>query len=192
MHYFDEISLHPQLYIVEGDLHLLKEFTAYLLVKRAPSLIVDGGNRFDPFILSSFCEQLDTNAMERVYVSRAFTIFQLKILIISALPAFIQESAPSVVVVSFFSDLFHSDDVEKEVATILYKKLLFRLKEIVKTYYIPVVVTDQKNNSKIFDSRVSFKMKRNSVILSVDQQTFQIPFIPPYQRTLDSWRNIHG
>ncbi|MBU7014353.1 MAG: hypothetical protein HXS52_02170 [Theionarchaea archaeon] len=192
MHYFDEISLHSQLYLVEGDPHLLKEFTAYLLVKRAPSLIIDGGNRFDPFILSSFCERLDMNAMERVYVSRAFTIFQLKMLITRALPAFMQENAPSVVVVSSFSDLFHSDDVEEEIATVLYKKLLFRLKEIVKTYDIPVVVTDHKNNLKIFDSHVSFKMKKNGMILSVDQQTFQIPLIPPYQKTLDSWRNTHG
>ncbi|MBU6997620.1 MAG: hypothetical protein HXS41_08845 [Theionarchaea archaeon] len=192
MHYFDEISLRPQLYIVEGDPSLLKEFTAYLLVKRTPSLIIDGGNKFDPFILSSFCKQLDMNAMEQVYVSRAFTIFQLKMLITSALPAFIRESAPSVVVVSFFSDLFRSDDVEGEIATILYKKLLFRLKEIVKTYCVPVVVTDHKNTVKIFDSRVSFKMKRNAMVLSIDQQTFQVPFIHPYQKTLDLWRTTHG
>ncbi len=188
MHYFDEVPSEPQLYIIEGDPRLLKEFTSYILVKRAPSLILDGGNSFDPFTISFFCRKLETDAMERVFVSRAFTVFQLHTLITKNLPSFIREKNPSVVVVSFFSNLFRSDDVEEEILTILHKKLLFTLKEIVKKYEIPVMVTDHRNDSHVFECRIFFRMKRNVLLLSVNRETIQFPIIPPTQKTLDSWR----
>jgi hypothetical protein len=192
MHYFDKVPTEPQLYILEGDPHILKEFTSYLLVKRTPSLILDGGNSFNPFTISFFCRKLNIDAMEQIFVSRAFTVFQLKILITQNLPAFIQEKNPSIVFVSFFSDLFRSDDVEEKIRTILYKKLLLRLKEIVNTYDIPVMVTDRKNTSHVFDCRVSFRMKRNAVLLSIDGKKHQVPLIPLTQKTLDCWRDSRG
>ncbi len=189
MHYFD-VPLQPSLYLVEGDPPLLKEFTSYLLVKRAPSLIVDGGNSFNPFTISLFCRTLNKDAMEHIFVSRAFTVFQLK-MAIAALPGCIKEENPSVVVVSFFSDLFHSDDVEEEVKTILHQKLLLQLKDMVN-YGIPIIVTDFKNNSPVFDCRISFTTRGNVLFLSVDRERFHFPLIPPDQKTLDSWRDLHG
>ncbi len=192
MHYFDEVPLEPQLYLIEGDPHLLKEFMCYTLVKRAPSLVLDGGNSFDPFSVSFFCRKLSIDAMERVFVSRAFTVFQLKMLITKELPLFIRKEAPSVVFVSFFSDLFYSDDVEEEVLTILHRKLLLHLKKMVKRYRIPILVTDRQNSSELFDCRVLFRMKRDTLFLSVDQRKLQVPLVPQTQKTLDMWRDHHG
>jgi len=192
MYYFDEVPLEPQLYIIEGDPHLLKEFTSYILVKRAPSLILDGGNSFNPFTISFFCRKLKVDAMEKVFVSRAFTVFQLKMLITENLPSFIKKENPSVVVVSFFSNLFHSDDVEEEILTILHKKLLFRLKETARKYKIPVMVTDCRNNADVFECRILFKMKRDTFLLSINRETFQFPIVPVNQTTLDCWRRFYG
>jgi hypothetical protein len=192
MHYFDEVPTDPRLYILEGDPQVLKEFTAYTLVKKAPSLIFDGGNSFNPFTISFFCEKLSRDAMEHGFVSRAFTVFQMKVLITELLPSFIQEKNPSLVFVSFFSDLFHSDDVEEDVLTILHKKLLFRLKEVVKQYAIPIMVTDRANNDGVFDCRISFKTRKNSILLSIDKEKLQFPCIPSHQKTLDWWRCFHG
>ena len=192
MHYFDEIPTAPQLYLIEGTPPLLKEFMSYILVRRAPSLVVDGGNSFNPFTISFFCRALERDAMEQIFVSRAFTVFQLKMLITENLPLFIQKTLPSSIIVSEYSTLFHSDDVEEEILTILYKKLLMRLKETVKKYEIPIMVTDRKNSSELFDCRISFKTKRNVFFLSIDEHTFQFPFVPPHQKTLDSWRHCHG
>ncbi len=192
MQYFDEIPTAPQLYIIEGDPRLLKEFMPYILVKRAPSLVLDGGNSFNPFTISLFCKKLNVDAMEHIFVSRAFTVFQLKQLITHELPSFIKKEFPRLVLISCYSDLFHSDDVEEEVLTILHKKLLFQLKEIVRTYTIPIMVTDRKNSSSLFDSRISFRIKRGAFLLSVDENTLSFPLVPFNQKTLDHWRGAHG
>ena len=192
MHYFDAVPTEPYLYGIEGDPHLLKEFMSYILVKRAPSLILDGGNSFDPFTISFFCQKLCIDAMEKIFVSRAFTVFQLKTLITRELPLFIKKEPPSEVVVSLYSNLFHSDDVEEEVSTILYQKLLIRLKELVRTYKIPVMVTDHRNKSPLFDCRISFRIKRNTFLLSIDKNTVYYPLVPVTQKTLDCWRDYHG
>lgn len=192
MYHFDEVPTAPQLYIVEGDSPLLKEFTSYLLVKRTPSLILDGGNSVNPFAISFFCRKLQKDAMEQIFVSRAFTVFQLKTLITHELPLFIKKVPVCVVLVSCYSNLFHSDDVKEEVLTILHKKLLFRLKEISKRYNIPVMVTDYKNTSSLFDCRISFRIKRGTFLLSVDGKTLHFPLVPPDQKTLDYWRGYHG
>jgi hypothetical protein len=197
MHYFDEVPLEPQLYLLEGDRDLLMEFTSYILVKKAPSVVLDGGNSFNPFTISFFCRKLGVDAMENVFVSRAFTVFQLKALITQELVMTIQEIHPSVVVISFFNDLFYSDDVDKGVATILHKKLLFRLKQIVTSYSIPILVTSRKSKYKNFscsvcDCTVSLRMNSKSFILFIDQKKLQFPVVPPHQKTLDSWRGYHG
>lgn len=192
MHYFDEVPTESRLYTVDGDPHLLKEFVSYILVKRAPSLIIDAGNRFDPFMVSFFCRKLERDAMEQIFVSRAFTIFQLKALITRELPLFVQAHSPSVIVVSQYSNLFQSDDVEEEILTILHRKLLLRLREIVKEYDVPIMVTDKNNAARVFDCTILMRTRRTMVLLSVDQHTLQIPLIPPDQRTLDCWRESHG
>lgn len=192
MHYFEEIPTEPQFYIVEGDSPLLKEFMSYVLVKRAPSLVVDGGNSFDPFTMSIYCRKLQRDVMEQIFVSRAFTVFQLKMLITKELPLFIKEKRPSVIVVSYYSYLFHSDDVEEEILTILHQKLLMHLKETVKKYSIPVMVTDHKNSSPLFDCRISFRIKRSTFLLSIDGNTLYFPLIPADQKTLDFWRDHRG
>ncbi|MBU7032302.1 MAG: hypothetical protein HXS53_07205 [Theionarchaea archaeon] len=192
MHYFDEVPTESRLYTVDGDPHLLKEFVSYILVKRAPSLIIDAGNRFDPFMVSFFCRKLERDAMEQIFVSRAFTIFQLKALITRELPLFVKAHSPSVVVVSQYSNLFQSDDVEEEILTILHRKLLLRLREIVKEYDVPIMVTDKNNAARVFDCTILMRTRRTMVLLSVDQHTLHIPLIPPDQRTLDCWRESHG
>ncbi|KYK37432.1 MAG: hypothetical protein AYK19_21525 [Theionarchaea archaeon DG-70-1] len=195
MHYFEEVPTDPKFYLLEGDPPLLKEFTSYVLVKRTPSLMLDGGNSFNPFVISFFCRKLQVDAMEQIYVSRAFTVFQLRMLITKELPLFIKRENPCVVVVSFYSNLFHSDDVEEDVLTILYQKLLIRLKETVRRYHIPVMVTDYKNSSScssLFDCSISFKIKRNTFLLSIDENTLSFPLVPSSQKTLDYWRGCHG
>lgn len=192
MYYFEEVPADPKFYLLQGDPRLLKEFTSYILVKRAPSLMVDSGNSVNPFDISFFCRKLDVDAMEHIYVSRAFTVFQLKMLVTKELPLFIKKERPCVVVVSFYSHLFHSDDVEEEVLTILYKKLLVRLKETVRKYGIPVMVTDYSNDSQLFDCNISFRIKRNTFLLSIDGNTLYFPLVPSSQKTLDCWRDYHG
>ncbi|MGD2249220.1 MAG: hypothetical protein PVF58_12510 [Candidatus Methanofastidiosia archaeon] len=196
MHYFDEVLLEPQLYLLEGDRDLLMEFTSYILVKKAPSVVLDGGNSFNPFTISFFCRKLGVDAMENVFVSRAFTVFQLKALITQELSAAIQEINPSVVVISFFNDLFYSDDVDKEVATILHKKLLLRLKQMVTTCGIPILVTTRKSKynfpCSVCDCTISLRMNSKSFVLFIDQKKLQFPVVPPHQKTLDPWRRYHG
>jgi hypothetical protein len=195
MHVFDEVPLEPKFYLIVGDSSLTTEFTSYLLVKRAPSLVVDGGNSFSPFSLSTFCRILGRDVMDAIFVSRAFTVFQLKTLITKSLPSFIERESPSLIVISHFSDLFHSDDVEEEVLQFLHERLLSRLKEMVKKYGVPIIVKEHSSGrmgAGLFDYRVLLKTKGSTLLLSVNQKRLRATLIPASQKTLECRRCQDG
>lgn len=190
MHVFDEVPLEPKFYLIAGDSSLTTEFTSYLLVKRAPSLVVDGGNSFSPHSLSTFCRILGRDAMDAVFVSRAFTVFQLKTLITESLPSFVERESPSLIVVSHFGDLFHSDDVEEEILRFLHERLLSCLKEMVKKYDMPILVTEHgggRVGAGLFDYRILLRKKGSTLLLSVNQKRLRATLIPASQKTLERW-----
>lgn len=195
MHVFDEVPLEERFYLVEGDSSLLREFTSYLLVRRAPSLVVDGGNSFSPFSVFDFCRALGVDAMERIFVSRATTVFQLHTLITESLPLFARTVPPSLILVSYFSDLFHTDDVEREVLHLLHARLLHSLKDMVRTYRAPVLVTEHGRagvHAGLFDYRVLFRARGGALFLSINERRLRVPLIHPSQRTLACWGSDDG
>ena len=80
----------------------------------SPAVFVDGGNRFDPYLISENARLhgLDPDeALRNVWVSRAFTNYQLTALVTEKLPEAVSRVKPKLVVVSDAAALYCDSDI---------------------------------------------------------------------------------
>ena len=80
----------------------------------SPAVFVDGCNRFDPYLISENARLLGLDAEEalkNVWVSRAFTSYQLTALITEKLPETLNRVKPKLVVVSDAAALYCDSDI---------------------------------------------------------------------------------
>ena len=92
-------------------------------------IIVDAGNKSDFYLTVNFIKQYGLHlrkTLDRIIVSRTFTIYQLKSLLLK-LPQVIQEYQPAVLVMPGLLDLFEDPNIKKKEA----KSIIIRIKEII-------------------------------------------------------------
>jgi len=96
-------------------------------------VFVDGGNSFNPYLVAEIARGngLDSRAvLEKIYVSRAFTAYQLSSLILENLEPFLNRKKSKLLVVSHITSLFFDRDVHKTEAKDLFMKVCVKLSEI--------------------------------------------------------------
>lgn len=96
------------------------------------AIFVDGGNVFDPYTLSLFSRlhNLDPReALEKIYISRAFTAYQLTSLIFEKMQKALKKFESKLVVVSDISGLFLDRDVPKTEARDIFNSLTVYLSD---------------------------------------------------------------
>ena len=89
-------------------------------------IFIDGGNTFDLYEVSRIARQheLDPKAvLERIYISRASTAYQLTSLILDELKYAVDKFAAKLVVVSDIAGLYLDRDVPKKEAMDVFNKL---------------------------------------------------------------------
>jgi RecA/RadA recombinase len=113
--------------VLHGD---SASFISFLLCVRAQlphekgglgssAVFVDGGNSFSPYIVAELARSysLDSRAtLENIYVSRAFTAYQLSSLILEKLEPFLKSKKAKLLIVSDISSLFFDKDIPKTEA----------------------------------------------------------------------------
>jgi len=107
------------------------------------AVFVDGGNSFDPYLVAetarSFC--LDSKAaLEKVYVSRAFTAHQFSSLILERLCSILTKKV-RLLIVSDITALFQDRDMPKTEAKELFVKVCSKLSEVAAERKVIVIVT---------------------------------------------------
>ena len=108
------------------------------------AVFVDGGNVFNPYIVSGIARGYGLNpkdVLERIYVSRAFTAYQLSSLILEKLEKAVRKFRSKLVAVSDISSLFLDRDVPKTEAQDLFMKVCGRLEKIAKEKKVIVVAS---------------------------------------------------
>lgn len=106
-------------------------------------VFVDGGNSFDPYLVAEIARShgLDSKAaLEKIYVSRAFTAYQLSSLILEKLELFLKRKRSKLLVVSDITSLFFDKDIPKTEAKDLFMKVCAKLSEIASRKNLIVVV----------------------------------------------------
>ena len=108
------------------------------------AVFVDGGNVFNPYVVSGIARGYGLNpkdVLERIYVSRAFTAYQLSSLILEKLEKAVRKFRSKLVAVSDISSLFLDRDVPKTEAQDLFMKVCGRLEKIAKEKKVIVVAS---------------------------------------------------
>ena len=108
------------------------------------AVFVDGGNVFNPYIVSEIARSHGLNpkdVLEKIYVSRAFTAYQLSSLILEKLEKAIRKFKSKLVAVSEIPKLFFDRDVPKTEAQDLFMKVCGRLEKIAKERKVIVLAS---------------------------------------------------
>ena len=107
-------------------------------------LFVDGGNSFRLYDVSTFaqtCELDPKEVLERIFVSRAFTAYQLTSLVFEQLQNAIEKYDSKVVIFSNLAQLFLDNDVPKKEAQEVFLQLTGYLSKFAKRNRVILVAT---------------------------------------------------
>jgi hypothetical protein len=110
-------------------------------------LVIDAGNRSDFYLAVNFARQygLDLrNALDRIIVSRTFTIYQLKSMLQKEAPRVIPKYQARVVVIPGLLDLFEDPNIKKKDAKRVIERMMHAINEISRR--LLVIVSVQKSN----------------------------------------------
>ena len=110
----------------------LRALTAPLLAGE-PVVAVDGGNRFDPYVISRTASALGGDAraaLSHIYLSRAFTCHQLERLLSERLAPELSRRRSRIALVLGLHESFRDADVPYKEACALFRKSVSALKKI--------------------------------------------------------------
>ena len=144
-------------------------------------VFVDGGNSFNPYLVADIARGLGLNsrkALERIYVSRAFTAYQLSSLILEKLEPFLGRKRSRLLVVSDIASLFFDRDIPKIEAKELFIKVCTRLSEMATKKRIIVLATYhpvRRSKRGLFFEAVLFG--RSNVVVKLERRGETLRFV---------------
>jgi hypothetical protein len=144
-------------------------------------VFVDGGNSFNPYLLGDLARIYDLDpqaALERIYVSRAFTAYQLSSLILEKLEPFLNIKKSRLLVVSDISSLFLDRDIPKTEAKDLFMKVCAKLSEIAEKKETVVLATyypERRSRRGLFFEAVLFG--RSNIIVKFERRGSVLRFV---------------
>jgi hypothetical protein len=144
------------------------------------TVFVDGGNSFSPYEVAETARDygLDCKAaLERVYVSRAFTAYQFSSLVLEKLYSVLRKAKARLLIVSDITSLFLDRDIPKTEGRELFMKVCSKLSAIASERQAIVVANyflEGRSRQSVFFEAVLFgksniliKMKRRGHVLHV-------------------------
>jgi hypothetical protein len=139
-------------------------------------VFIDGGNIFRLYKIARLAQlhQLDPKqVLERIFISRAFTAYQLTSLILDKLEETIKNCGAKLVVISDIAGFFLDNDIPNEEAQRVYSQIVSYLSSFAKKHQIILIATylpysDSRRNSLLQEVTCS---KANTV-LSFSKTTY--------------------
>lgn len=107
-------------------------------------VFVDGGNTFRLYKIARLAQLHQLNpreVLERIFISRAFTAYQLTSLILDKLEETVKKYNAKLVVISDIAGFFLDNDVSHEEAQRVYSQLINYLSNFARKHQIVVVAT---------------------------------------------------
>ena len=122
--------------------HSLALLLAASRAANRPILVLDGGNRFDPYLLSDLARTSGMGPdllLSRILVSRAFTCHQLHRLAVALLPRAVREHRPILIAGIALDAPFHDGQVPHREARRLWREVLDALSAASRS--VPVLLS---------------------------------------------------
>jgi len=108
------------------------------------AVFVDGGNSFSPYSIAEIARDCGLDyqvVLDKIYVSRAFTVYQLSSLILEKLYSVLRRTKARLLIVSDVTSLFLDRDVSKIEARELFMKVCSKLVQIALEEQVIVAVS---------------------------------------------------
>ncbi len=110
---------HGKLYCLHGDAMVFRvalSAASQALLRGMTVALVDGANRFDAYFIAEFARHVEARGgpppaqlLDKIYVSRAFTCYQMEAVVTERLPKFLERTGSTVAVLFGPLDTFYDD-----------------------------------------------------------------------------------
>ncbi|HMK94244.1 MAG TPA: hypothetical protein VK536_02465 [Candidatus Limnocylindrales bacterium] len=139
-------------------------------------VFIDGGNTFRLYKIARLAQlhQLDPReVLERIFISRAFTAYQLTSLILDKLEETVKNYDAKLVVISDIAGFFLDNDVAREEAQRIYSQIVSYLSSFARKHQIIIIATylpyyDNRRNELLQEITCA----RANTVLSFSKTTY--------------------
>jgi hypothetical protein len=144
-------------------------------------VFIDGGNSFRPNHVDRLARlhQLDPKqTLEHIYLSKAFTAYQMTALILEKLKATVKRYDAKLVIISDIAGFFLTEDVPEDEAREVYSQITAYLSNFAKENQIVLIATyppHEKTERNSFLQTVIYG--KANVVISLNQTTYEREFI---------------
>jgi hypothetical protein len=144
-------------------------------------VFIDGGNTFRLYQVARLARlhQLDPKqALERIYLSRAFTAYQMTALILEKLKETVKRYNAKLAIISDIADFFLDKDVPEYEARRVYSQVTAYLSSFAEENKISLIVTyppHQKTKRNSFLQAVT--LEKANVVISLNQTKYEREFV---------------
>ncbi len=162
------------------------------------AIYLDGGNTFNPYAVSAIAQEYDLDpksTLERIFVSRAFTAYQLSALIFETLEDALKQYRSKLVLVSDIISLFLDKDVPVKESIEIFNKAVIYLSDLAVKKNAIIVATSlpqQRSRRRVFLESVLFGRVGTAIRICESKSRLQFvlenhPFLKPL--TIDILQN---
>jgi len=159
-HFFSELlCVRSQLPSVEGGLG-------------SSAVFIDGGNRFDPYMISENARLLGLEpeeTLKNIWVSRAFTSYQLTSLITEKLPEVLKWVKPKILVISDIAALYCDSDIGLFEAKRTFNRVVCFLWNMAKERNLLLVVTSFSSTNRRKRLLEQYLLGRSDIAAKVEE-----------------------
>lgn len=202
--------------LVGGRITLLDgpaEFILYLTSRFAvngvvlfdrPVMFIDGGNTADPYGFATICRRLHIppqGVLARIFIARAFTVYQLDTLFAQMVEESINSLSPAVVIVSSLYSMYLDPDVKWDEARMIFENDLKILRDLTARRGVVTLIANhgqQKSYHAMELTRmlraaagaridIKARSKRRLRFVLNDGATMDYMPLPPNQSSLDEF-----
>jgi hypothetical protein len=154
---------HGKLYCLHGDRSVFRlslYAASHVLLRDIPVAVVDGSNRFDLYYITDFARKTAVRRLtkqpvtpeqllERIFISRAFTCYQMEAAITERLPAFVHARRSPIVIIFGLLDTFYDEQAPLFEAKAGLHRIIGALEKL-KQQHVSVLLAslDMKLESK--------------------------------------------
>ncbi len=152
----------------EGTGEIASYAAGWMVGRGMEVIVLDGANRFNPYIVSSFARKASISPEEilkRIRIARAFTCYQMATLVGERLPAFLekgrgeaQAGRPRVILLGLLTT-FLDEDVPERESSLLFERALGKVGEM----------AEEGVSFFLFQPSVPFGSKRASLMKRLSQ-----------------------
>ena len=108
-------------------------------------IYIDGGMSFNPYGIAKYARKMELDqrdALNHIYISRAFTLFQLTDILQYKLEEKIIECNPKAVIIGKFLDLYFDSNIKSMESNVLMRNNLKKIKEITNKYGLVTILSN--------------------------------------------------